>query len=163
MEEQKLHEQNLDAQKRTHKTKNRTPGGSPRAREEHKKFNYLSQLRWQEGENLRSQAKAPEPSEDTNHPDVGLDGAEGKSIKTRTSGGPGARENPWGSWSVPEAPWAPPSLLGCSRLPQDGGNLSGPNREKLRDFNARPGGSRGWPRNLKTLPPSDGREPSVLG
>jgi hypothetical protein len=93
MEEQKLHEQNLDAQKRTHKTKNRTPGGSPRAREEHKKFNYLSQLRWQEGENLRSQAKAPEPSEDTNHPDVGLDGAEGKSIKTRTSGGPGARES----------------------------------------------------------------------
>ena len=115
MEEQKLHEQNLDAQKRTHKTKNRTPGGSPRAREEHKKFNYISQLRWQEGENLRSQAKAPEPSEDTNHPDVGLDGAEGKSIKTRTSGGPGARE----SLGFPFAPARPPQRFWVPLGPPD--------------------------------------------
>ena len=101
------------------KQKNRTPGGSPRAREEHKKFNYLSQLRWQEGENLRSQAKAPEPSEDTNHPDVGLDGAEGKSIKTRTSGGPAARE------VFPSRQRGPPSNFGSL-----GGRQTLPRAEK---------------------------------
>ena len=42
---------------------------------------------------LRSEVGTLEPSGDTNHPEASLDGAEGKSLKTRTSGGPRARES----------------------------------------------------------------------
>ena len=85
---------------------------SPGAKE-NQEIIYISELCWQEGENLRSQVKAPEPSEDTNHPDVGLDGAEGKSLKTRTSGGPRARE----SLGFPFAPARPPQRFWVPRGP----------------------------------------------
>ena len=59
---------------------------------------------------LRSEVGTLEPSGHTNHPEASLDGAEGKSIKTRTSG-----------FSL-RASEAPPAILGPSgaarRLPE---------------------------------------------
>ena len=66
---------------------------------------------------LRSEVGTLEPGGDTNHPEASLDGAEGKSLKTRKSGGPRARES---RFSL-RASEALPAILGPSgaatRLP----------------------------------------------
>ena len=64
---------------------------------------------------LRSEVGTLEPSGDTNHPEASLDGAEGKSLKTRTSGGPRARE----SLGFPFAPARPPQRFWVPRGPPD--------------------------------------------
>ena len=102
-----------------------------------KKNSYFSQLRWQKGQILRTEAGALERSGDTNHPEAGLDGAEGMAIldpsgAARRLPGPKNRiflklalliselllGRPWAPGASLGLSWAPPSLLGCPRLPR---------------------------------------------